>query len=51
MTNYSYTPDQGGRTWLETYVTALLFTDNDNFRVGGAPNAFAKIRSFDWKSM
>ena len=33
--NYSYTPDQG-RTWLETYVTALLFTDNDNFRVGGA---------------
>ena len=33
--NYSYTPDQG-RTWLETYVTALLFTDNDNFRVNGA---------------
>src|ERR1700730_18162715 len=33
--NYSYTPDQG-RTWLETYVTALLFTDNDNFRVAGA---------------
>jgi hypothetical protein len=33
--NYSYTPDQG-RTWLETYVTALLFADNGNFRVGGA---------------
>jgi hypothetical protein len=33
--NYSYTPDRG-RTWLETYVTALLFTDNNNFRVGGA---------------
>ncbi len=33
--NYSYTPDQG-RTWLETYVTALLFTDNNNFLVNGA---------------
>ena len=33
--NYSYTPDKG-RTWLETYVTALLFTDNNNFRVNGA---------------
>jgi hypothetical protein len=33
--NYSYTPDQG-RTWLETYVSALLFTDNNNFRVNGA---------------
>jgi len=33
--NYSYTPDQG-RTWIETYLSALLFTDNDNFRVNGA---------------
>jgi hypothetical protein len=33
--NYSYTPDQG-RTWLETYVSAQLFTDNNNFRVNGA---------------
>lgn len=33
--NYSYTPDQGW-TWLETYVSALLFTDNNNFRVNGA---------------
>ena len=32
--NYSYTPDQG-RTWLETYVTAQLFTDNNNFFVNG----------------
>jgi len=32
---YSYTPDQG-RTWLETYVSAELFTDNNNFRVSGA---------------
>ena len=33
--NYSYTPDRG-RTWLETYVTALLFSDNNNFVVNGA---------------
>ena len=33
--NYSYTPDRG-RTWLETYVTALWFTNNDNFLVNGA---------------
>ena len=33
--NYSYTPDRG-RTWLETYVSAEWFTDNDNFQVGGA---------------
>ena len=33
--NYSYTPDRG-RTWLETYVTAQLFTNNDNFLVNGA---------------
>jgi outer membrane putative beta-barrel porin/alpha-amylase len=33
--NYSYTPDRGW-TWLETYVTALLFSDNNNFLVNGA---------------
>jgi hypothetical protein len=33
--NYSYTPDQG-RTWLETYLTAQFFTDNNDFRAGGA---------------
>jgi hypothetical protein len=33
--NYSYTPDQG-RTWIETYVSAELFTDNNDFRVNGA---------------
>jgi hypothetical protein len=33
--NYSYTPDRG-RTWLETYVTAQLFTDNNDFFVNGA---------------
>ena len=32
--NYSYTPDEG-RTWLETYVTAQLFTENNNFFVNG----------------
>ena len=32
--NYSYTPDKG-RTWLETYVTAQLFTENNNFFVNG----------------
>ena len=33
--NYNYTPNQG-RTWIETYVSAELFTDNNNFRVSGA---------------
>ena len=33
--NYSYTPDRGW-TWLETYVTALLFSDNNNFLMNGA---------------
>jgi hypothetical protein len=33
--NYSYTPDKG-RTWLETYLSAQFFTDNNDFRVGGA---------------
>jgi hypothetical protein len=33
--NYSYTPDRG-RTWLETYLSAQFFTDNNDFRVGGA---------------
>ena len=33
--NYSYTPDKG-RTWLETYVTAQLFTQNNDFLVTGA---------------
>lgn len=42
--NYSYTPDQG-RTWLETYVSAEWFTDNDDFQVGGA-RTFAQKPSF-----
>jgi hypothetical protein len=33
--NYSYTPDQG-RTWLETYLSGQFFTDNNDFRIGGA---------------
>jgi hypothetical protein len=33
--NYSYTPDQG-RTWLETYLSTQFFTDNNDFRAGGA---------------
>ena len=33
--NYSYTPDRG-RTWVETYLTGQVFTDNDSFLVNGA---------------
>lgn len=33
--NYSYTPDEGW-TWLETYLSARIFTDNNDYRVGGA---------------
>lgn len=33
--NFSYTTDQGW-TWAETYVTGQFFSDNDNYRVGGA---------------
>jgi hypothetical protein len=33
--NYSYTPNQG-RTWVETYISGELFTDNDNFQFNGA---------------
>jgi hypothetical protein len=33
--NYSYTPDRG-RTWVETYVTGQVFTDNNSFLVNGA---------------
>ena len=30
----NYTPDKG-RTWLETYLSAQFFTDNNDFCVGG----------------
>jgi hypothetical protein len=33
--NFSYTPDQGW-TWIETYVTGQLFTDNNDYRVANA---------------
>jgi hypothetical protein len=33
--NYSYTPDRG-MTWVETYVTVQVFTDNNSFLVNGA---------------
>ena len=33
--NFSYTPDQGW-TWLETYVSGRVFTDNGSFLVNGA---------------
>src|SRR5271170_3090759 len=33
--NYSSPPDPG-RPWLEPYVPALLFSDNNNFLVNGA---------------
>jgi hypothetical protein len=33
--NFSFTPDQGW-TWIETYVTGQAFSQNRNYRVGGA---------------
>jgi hypothetical protein len=33
--NCSYTPDKGW-TWVETYVTGRIFSDNNNYRVNGA---------------
>ncbi|QQC68001.1 transporter (plasmid) [Paraburkholderia ginsengisoli] len=39
--NYSYTPDQG-RTWLETYVSAAIFTTNGDYRVGNASDLTQK---------
>jgi Putative MetA-pathway of phenol degradation len=33
--NFSYTPDQGW-TWIETYLSGRIFTDNNNYLVGGA---------------
>jgi hypothetical protein len=33
--NFSYTPDQGW-TWIETYVSGRIFSDNSNYRVNGA---------------
>jgi hypothetical protein len=33
--NFSYTPDEGW-TWVETYVSGRIFTENDNYRVNGA---------------
>ncbi len=33
--NFSYTPDQGW-SWIETYVSGRIFTDNGNYLVNGA---------------
>lgn len=33
--NFSYTPDEG-KTWIETYFTGQVFSDNNNYLVGGA---------------
>ena len=33
--NFSYTPDKGW-TWVETYVAGQVFSDNNNYLVGGA---------------
>ena len=33
--NYSYTPDRGW-TWIETYVSGRLFSDNNNYLVNGS---------------
>ena len=35
IVNFSYTPDQGW-TWIETYVSGRIFTDNGNYLVNGA---------------
>jgi hypothetical protein len=35
--NYSYTPDHGW-TWIETYISGRLFSDNDNYLVNGSQN-------------
>jgi hypothetical protein len=32
--NFSYTPDQGW-TWIETYVSGRIFSNNDSYRVNG----------------
>jgi hypothetical protein len=39
--NYSYTPDQGW-TWLEVYLSTAVFTNNGDFRVGGASSLTQK---------
>ena len=39
--NYSYTPDQGW-TWLEVYLSTAVFTNNGEFRVGGASSLTQK---------
>jgi len=39
--NYSYTPDQGW-TWLEVYLSNAVFTNNGDFRVGGASSLTQK---------
>jgi hypothetical protein len=33
--NFSFTPDQGW-TWIETYLSARIFSDNNNYLVNGA---------------
>ena len=33
--NFSFTPDQGW-TWIETYVSGRIFSDNPDYRVNGA---------------
>ena len=33
--NFSYTPDQGW-SWIETYVSGRIFSDNSNYLVNGA---------------
>jgi hypothetical protein len=33
--NFSYTPDQGW-SWIETYASGRIFTDNGNYLVNGA---------------
>ncbi len=39
--NYSYTPDRGW-TWLELYLSSRVFTNNADYRVGGASSLSQK---------
>jgi hypothetical protein len=40
--NFSYTPDRGW-TWIETYVSGRIFSDNRNYLVNGAQTLSQKL--------
>ena len=49
--NFSYTPDQGW-TWIETYVSGRVFTDNGSYLVNGAQTLSQRplLRLEAWKN-